>query len=67
MELLPVQYIEPISQLVLKAAELKVEYPMSYADRFIVAIAMSVNGTIIAGDQEFKAVESKVKIFRTGK
>ena len=67
MKLLPVQYSEPISQLVLKAAEIKAEHPMSYADSFVVATAQSVKGTIITGNPEFKSVEEKVKILWMGK
>jgi len=48
--------------LVYQAAEIKAEYPISYADCFVVACAIEHSAAIITGDPEFKNVEHLVKI-----
>jgi predicted nucleic acid-binding protein len=48
--------------LVYQAAEIKAEYPISYADCFFIACAQEHNATIVTGDPEFKNVEHLVKI-----
>jgi predicted nucleic acid-binding protein len=48
--------------LVYQAAEIKGEYPISYADCFAIACAKAHNATIVTGDPEFKNVEHLVKI-----
>lgn len=48
--------------LVFKAAELKAEYPISYADCFALACAMELSATLITGDPEFKKADHLVKI-----
>jgi ribonuclease VapC len=48
--------------LVYQAAEIKAEYPISYADSFAVACAIEHGATIVTGDPEFKHVEHLVKI-----
>jgi len=48
--------------LVYQAAEIKAEYPISYADCFAIACAKAHNATIVTGDPEFKNVEHLVKI-----
>jgi predicted nucleic acid-binding protein len=48
--------------LVYQAAEIKAEYPMSYADYFVIACAQEHNATIVTGDPEFKNVDHLVKI-----
>jgi ribonuclease VapC len=48
--------------LVYQAAEIKAEYPISYADCFAIASAQEHNATIVTGDPEFKNVEHLVKI-----
>ena len=48
--------------LVYQAAEIKAEYPISYADCFAIACAQEHNATIVTGDPEFKNVDHLVKI-----
>jgi ribonuclease VapC len=48
--------------LVFEAAEIKADYPISYADSFAVACARDQSAEIVAGDPDFKKVEHLVKI-----
>jgi len=50
------------NSLIFKAAEYKAEYPISYADCFIVASALEHDVIIVTGDPDFKKVEHLVKI-----
>ena len=53
----------PVSDtLVYQAAEIKAEYPISYADCFVIACAQEHNATIVTGDPEFTNVDHLVKI-----
>ncbi len=56
-ELLPVP-----NSLILQAAELKAQYPMSYADCFALACALERSAVIVTGDHEFRAVEHLVQV-----
>ncbi len=51
-----------LNPLVYQAAEIKAEYPISYAGCFAVACAVEHNATIVTGDPEFKNVEHLVNI-----
>ena len=42
--------------MVYKAAELKAEYPISYADCFALACALEHSAILVTGDPEFKKV-----------
>jgi len=48
--------------LVYKAAELKAEYPISYADCFALSCALEHSATLVTGDPEFKRVGHLVPI-----
>lgn len=48
--------------LVYKAAELKAEYPISYADCFALSCALEHSATLVTGDPEFKKVVHLVNI-----
>ena len=48
--------------LVYQAAEIKAEYPISYADCFAITCAKAQNAIIVTGDPKFKNVEHLVKI-----
>jgi len=54
--------IPATNELVFEAAEIKADYPISYADSFAVACAMDQSAEIITGDPDFKKVEHLVKI-----
>lgn len=57
LEILPAP--EP---LVYEAAELKAEYPISYADCFALACALEHSASLVTGDPEFKTVAHLVDI-----
>lgn len=50
------------NSLIFRAAELKAEFNISYADCFLLASALEHRATIVTGDREFKQVEQLVKI-----
>ena len=49
-------------QLVFRAAEIKAEHPISYAECFVVACAQEHSAVIVTGDPDFKPVEHLAKI-----
>ena len=59
---LPIKIISPSSELILRAAEVKAQYAISYADCFAVATAEQLSASIITGDPEFKKVDSLVSV-----
>lgn len=59
---LPIQVGPADEQLVFAAAHIKANYTLSYADAFVVAIAVQENACILTGDPEFHAVESLVTL-----
>lgn len=62
IESLPLQLFEVSRDLILDAAHIKAQYPLSYADAFITAVAQRENAIILTGDPEFKSVETLVKV-----
>jgi ribonuclease VapC len=54
--------IPATNDLVFAAAEIKADYPISYADSFAVACATNQSADIVTGDPDFKKVEHLVKI-----
>jgi ribonuclease VapC len=50
------------NDLVFEAAEIKADYPISYADCFAAACATDQSAEIVTGDPDFKKVEHLVKI-----
>ncbi len=48
--------------LVYKAAELKADYPISYADCFALACALEQSAILVTGDPEFKKVSHLINI-----
>jgi ribonuclease VapC len=59
---LPIIIISPSSELIMRAAEIKAQYAISYADCFAVATAEQLSASIITGDPEFKKVEHLVSV-----
>jgi uncharacterized protein len=59
---LPINILSVDDLLVNEAAEIKSEYPISYADAFCVATAKRLNGRILTSDPEFKSVEKLVSV-----
>ncbi len=62
LEQLPITILSVDDLLIFKAAEIKSEYPIAYADAFCVATAQRLNGRILTSDPEFKAVEKLVPV-----
>ena len=52
-----IQYID--EKLLIKAATLKANYPISYADSFAAALAIINNCQLLSGDPEFKILEKR--------
>ncbi len=59
---LPIQIEEAPFDRVLKAAEIKASYPLSYADSFAAALAEELEATLITGDPEFKSLGDRISI-----
>ena len=59
---LPIQLTDVTIDRVLSAARIKSQYPVSYADAFVVALAQELNASIVTGDPEFRKVESMVTV-----
>lgn len=51
------------NDLILRAAEYKADFSISYADCFVLASAVEHNAIIVTGDPEFKKVEHLAKVF----
>ena len=62
ISLLEITILPAPNELVYRAAELKAQFSMSYADTFAVASAIEHNATLVTGDPEFRQVEHLVKI-----
>jgi predicted nucleic acid-binding protein len=62
IEQLPIELLSVDDLLISEAAEIKSEYPISYADAFCVATAKRHSGRIVTSDPEFKAVEKLVPV-----
>jgi ribonuclease VapC len=59
---LPITIVLPDEALIWKAAELKAQYPISYADCFAAATALIHNATVLTGDPEFKKMIKVVPV-----
>lgn len=54
----PIKFVETINEeLLLAAATLKANYPISYADSFAAALAKVNNASLLTGDPEFRNLE----------
>jgi ribonuclease VapC len=59
----PLTYIEIIGEELLRAAaKLKANYPISYADAFAAAMAVTNKASLLTGDPEFQTLEKKENI-----
>ena len=59
---LPITIVLPDDALIWKAAELKAQYPISYADCFAAATALIHNASVLTGDPEFKKLTKVVPV-----
>jgi len=63
LRLFPINIIAPLEdKLVMRAAYLKAEYPISYADAFAAALTEQEKATLITGDPDFKRIEKIISI-----
>ena len=62
LDQLPIAILPVDDLLVREAAEIKVEYPIAYADAFCAALAQRHQGEVLTGDPEFKAIEKLVAV-----
>ena len=59
---LPIQIVSADEQIVFSAAHIKANHAISYADCFVIAIAIQENAIIVTADREFQSVETIVKV-----
>lgn len=59
---LPIVVVPADEQVVFAAAHTKANHTLSYADAFVVAVAVQESAIILTGDPEFQSVESIVKV-----
>ncbi|GJM05748.1 MAG: hypothetical protein DHS20C09_17440 [marine bacterium B5-7] len=62
--LLPIIIVSFSEKIFWKAVELKLHYPMSYADCFAAVAAANEQATLVTSDPEFQAVKHLVKVER---
>jgi ribonuclease VapC len=62
LEATEVELVEIGRELALKAAAIKADYPLAYADAFAAALAIKVAGVLITGDPELESVAGVVDI-----
>jgi len=61
-ESLALELLDASRDLVLDAAHIKANHPLSYADAFATAAAVREKAVVVTGDPEFKSVEELIKI-----
>lgn len=62
LQSLPIVVVSNDFDDVIKAAKIKAEHPLSFADCFAAATAKKNNSVIMTGDPEFKKIENLVAI-----
>lgn len=58
----PVEVIDSDLELILMAADLKADHPLSYADAIAAALAMRLDAEVATGDPEFLQIEGRVRL-----
>jgi len=59
---LPLIILPADEESVLAAAHIKAQYPVSYADAFVISAAQAIDATILTGDPEFDVAASIVEL-----
>jgi len=59
---MPVEVVYADMDITLKAAHLKANYPVSYADAFAVALAVLKSSVLVTGDNDFSKLNHLVEI-----
>ncbi len=62
LEATRIQWVEVGRALALRAAAIKAEYPLAYADAYAAAVALRSNGVLMTGDPEFEQLGALVEI-----
>lgn len=62
LQQLPIVFMPVDDDLVKEAAEIKSDYPISYADAFCIATALRLKGRILTSDPDFHAVEHLIPV-----
>ncbi|MBI3333748.1 MAG: type II toxin-antitoxin system VapC family toxin [Candidatus Omnitrophica bacterium] len=62
LPMLPLKTLAVTWEMILQAARLKAQYPLSYADCIAAACAMSHQAVLVTGDSEFKALKHLLPI-----
>jgi predicted nucleic acid-binding protein len=53
---LPIKTIDPSRALIIRAAQLKSKYPVSYADAFAAETAVGLSAPLVTGDPELRSI-----------
>jgi predicted nucleic acid-binding protein len=61
-EQMPVEILPASNEAMLSAAHIKANYPVAYADAFVIAAAQEFNATVLTGDPEFQALTGQISI-----
>jgi ribonuclease VapC len=60
---LPINTVAPVEEkLVMRAAYLKAQYPISYADAFAAALTEQEKAILLTGDPDFKRIEKIIRV-----
>lgn len=62
LKMLPIQVVESSEPLRLIAGEIKVLYPLSFADAWVAATAEYLGATLVHKDPEFKVLSKRVAL-----
>jgi len=62
LESLPLEEILPDKALIFEAAHIKAHHAISYADAFVVALALRESAIILTGDPEFQSIAEYARI-----
>ena len=62
IEQLPIEVQSASDEAVFRAAHIKANYPVAYADAFAISLAQALEGTVLTSDPEFKSVEKIIQL-----
>jgi ribonuclease VapC len=62
LEATKIEFVPVDRELALKAASIKAEHPLAYADAFAAALAAREEATLVTGDPEFEGLENVLPI-----
>ena len=62
LRLMPITISEINKARVLAAADIKAQYPISYADAFAAALCQELDAELVTGDPEFKVLETVITV-----